>query len=107
MDNVKIHAVSRELVVLMLTAVFQTTESNVFVLKTLLEIQRLNVSESQALVSAQLTVPSLFSAVMASVCQVVLLMKAVLSMKDVYKDFACVSRINVKCSNINIISIHF
>ena len=107
MDNVKIHAVSRELVVLMPTAVSQITENNVFVLKTSQETQRLSVSEYQAPASVPQTALNLFSAVMVYVCQAVLQMKAVPSMKDVSKDFACVSRIKCKCGNINSINIHF
>ena len=91
MANVWIPAVSRDLVASMPSAVSRDTGSSVFVLKTSLATLRSNVFVSPAPATPPQTVHSLCSAAMESVCLLVLLMKAVLSMKDVSKDFACVS----------------
>ena len=99
MDSAETHAVSKEPVVSMPTAVLPTTGSNVYVLRTLLEILKLSVLGFQAPALVPQTVLNHFSAVMEFVCQAVPQMKAVLSMRGVSKAFACVSFIN---KNLNV-----
>ena len=99
MDSAETHVVSKEPVVSMPTVVLPTTGSNVYVLRTSLEILKLNVLGFQVPALVPQTVLNHFSAVMEFVCQAVPQMKAVLSMRGVFKAFACVSFIN---KNLNV-----